>query len=357
VWEKKEAGGDEQQGKLVEFKGKGGESVWILLRNLFLTLLTLGIYSFWGKTRARAYLWSRTELLGEPLEYTGTGKELFISFLIVMPAFLVLTVLAALLVQLVLGPFAVILFYSGLLYAWQFAAYRALRYRLTRTRWRGIRGNLDGSALSYAWQGTLYWLAIYCSLGLALPWAVARMTSLKLNNVRFGNRKFDFSGQAKDLYKIYLALVLGVVALSCLFFGGFFYRHVSTGSLPPLGQYYYFELTGMFLLYSLAIFLLSAFYRAAYFRWLAGHSVFGAMRTASTLSGARYFKVSFGNLVLLVLTVGIGYAWVVIRDLRARLDSLVYTGDPQFDTLGQDSLPAPKRGEGLLEALDADLGF
>ena len=52
--------------------------------NFILRVLTLGIYHFWGKTEVRRRIWSAVRLNGEPLEYTGTGKELFIGFLVVL---------------------------------------------------------------------------------------------------------------------------------------------------------------------------------------------------------------------------------------------------------------------------------
>ena len=45
-------------------------------------MLTLGIYRFWLTTDMRRFLWSSTELAGEPLEYTGTARELLLGFLI-----------------------------------------------------------------------------------------------------------------------------------------------------------------------------------------------------------------------------------------------------------------------------------
>ncbi|MYK57552.1 MAG: DUF898 domain-containing protein, partial [Rhodospirillaceae bacterium] len=61
--------------------GRSGELFVIFLINLALSILTLGIYRFWGRTRIRRYVWSQTSLLGEPLEYTGRGVELFLGFL------------------------------------------------------------------------------------------------------------------------------------------------------------------------------------------------------------------------------------------------------------------------------------
>ena len=54
--------------------------------NFILRILTLGIYHFWGKTEVRRRIWSAVRLNGEPLEYTGTGKELFIGFLVATAA-------------------------------------------------------------------------------------------------------------------------------------------------------------------------------------------------------------------------------------------------------------------------------
>src|SRR4051812_35134108 len=49
--------------------------------NLILTILTVGIYRFWAKTRLRRYTWRHVSVGGERFEYTGTGKELLKGFL------------------------------------------------------------------------------------------------------------------------------------------------------------------------------------------------------------------------------------------------------------------------------------
>ena len=45
-------------------------------------MVTLGIYRFWLVTDVRRFLWSNTEIAGEPLEYTGTALELLLGFLV-----------------------------------------------------------------------------------------------------------------------------------------------------------------------------------------------------------------------------------------------------------------------------------
>ena len=72
------------------YRGTGGDLFFIVLKNIFLTLVTLGIYSPWAKTGRRAYMWKEVEVAGERLEYTGTGKELFIGYLKVAAGYLIL---------------------------------------------------------------------------------------------------------------------------------------------------------------------------------------------------------------------------------------------------------------------------
>lgn len=343
----------------VRFGGKGGEYFGILFGNFILSILTLGVYSFWGKAKARRYIWSRTSIMGEPLEYTGTGKELFISFLIVIPPFLVFAFFLSFLAQ--TQPFLAFIVYPAFLFLWEFASYRALRYRLTRTRWRGIRGNMSGSALSYAWKACGYWLAIICSLGLLMPWGSARMTTLKLNEVWFGNRKAAFNGPAKELMKpFFVCYASGVIAMAVLFgavcailyaTGNFGVPGASADPLVSLAP------IGLMLLYFLAVTLIMSIYQAAHFRWLCRHFAYGQIRLRSLLAGMQVFRVMLGNLLQVACTLGFGYAWAYVRGLRLVCNSVEYQGDPQLVELLQDSQKAPTRGEGLLEALDVDIAL
>ena len=58
--------------------------VALSFKNFFLRIITLGIYHFWGKTEVRRRIWSGVRINGEPLQYTGTGKEMLLGFVVVM---------------------------------------------------------------------------------------------------------------------------------------------------------------------------------------------------------------------------------------------------------------------------------
>ncbi|MDL2279530.1 DUF898 domain-containing protein [Desulfovibrio sp. OttesenSCG-928-G11] len=347
--------GGDNWSQFMRFDGKGLEYLVILLHKWLFSLLTLGIYSFWGKTRARKYLWSQTHVLGEALEYTGTGRELFVSFLIVVPCFMLFTMLLSYLGQ--HYPLTILAFYPLFLFLWELASYLSLRYRLTRTRWRGIRGNMSGSALSYAWRACLYWLAVFCSLGLLLPWASARMTAMKLNNAWFGDRKASFDGPARELVKIYLLCLGGGLLFMAAGCGSIAYvftqvdlafQNESTVVLIALGAY-------LFLLFGLS--MIFAFYQALHFRWLCGHLTYGDINLRSTLTGKRLCSMHLSNMLIVVCTLGLGWAFALTRYLRLLCGSVDYQGDPALGQLLQDTMKAPTRGDGLLEALDVDISL
>ncbi len=347
-----------------EFRAQGSAYFALLLKTFLLSIFTLGVYSFWGKTEQRAYLWKRTFILGDPLEYTGTGKELFISFLIALPFVLVFSFLigAFAQAQLLLGQLLMVVLLVFLLHI---ASYGALRYRLTRTRWHGIRGNLSGSALLYAVKAMGYTLVAICSLGLASPWVAARLLRLKLNNVWFGDRPFVFHGPARELYISFLLLIVGgllltagVAALGVLSLKVLGVPLSADMLRSPEHRPALLIIGGIcYLTFLLGLVLLSSFYHASFICWLARHLAFGEMRMRSRLTGGQTLWTRLTNMPLVVFTFGIGYAWAFVREMKMHLHSLDYAGEPRLESLLQDTKPAPARGEGLLDALDVDMAL
>ena len=80
-----EAGGTRAFG----FTGTWQDYAPIAFTNLLLTIVTLGIYTFWAKARTRRYLWSHTRFIDDRLEWTGTGLELFVGYVLAVVFFIV----------------------------------------------------------------------------------------------------------------------------------------------------------------------------------------------------------------------------------------------------------------------------
>ena len=71
-------------GHRLRYDGRLGDLYRIFFLNLLLTVLTLGIWRFWARTRLRRHVWQHLSLDGQRLEYTGTGGELFRGFLLAL---------------------------------------------------------------------------------------------------------------------------------------------------------------------------------------------------------------------------------------------------------------------------------
>ena len=173
----------------------------LLARGSALLAVTLGIYRFWFATDIRRFLWSNTEAAGETLEYTGTATELLIGFLIAIAVLIPLNVALAL-ATLSAGPIgelASTLTFPILFFLGQFAIYRARRYRLTRTVYRGIRCHQTGSALRYAVCAVFWWSMIVLTLGLAYPLAQSRLERFKMRNTWYGDLQGRFEGSSLRL--------------------------------------------------------------------------------------------------------------------------------------------------------------
>src|SRR5215207_2470789 len=187
----------------VAFAGDRGDFFRLILRGSLLQVPTAGFYRFWLITDIRRHLWGQTLIGREGLEYTGTGRELAIGFMIALavlsPIYVVYFVLglaAERLQAFASLPLFLILYVFG-----QYAAYRARRYRATRTIFRGVRFWMTGSAWRYAGKTFLWDLATLLSLGLALPWRMAALERYKMQNTRFGDVPGDFVGTGGTLFR------------------------------------------------------------------------------------------------------------------------------------------------------------
>lgn len=187
----------------VSFSGDRGEFRRLVTRGAGLELITLGFYRFWLATDIRRHLWSNTHVDGDAAEYTGRGKELLIGFLFAL-AILMPVYLAYFLVSLEAARFKAFASFPLLAFFYvfgQFAIFRARRYRLTRTVWRGVRFWMKGSGWAYAARAALWALAVILTLGLLLPWREAALERYKMRHSYYGDLQGSFEGRGWEFFK------------------------------------------------------------------------------------------------------------------------------------------------------------
>ncbi len=184
------------------FHGQGGSLFGLMLKNGFLTSLTLGIYSFWASVNLRKYFWSNFEFNGQRFSYHGTGKELFLGYLKLIGIFAVVfgvPVLGTLLHPVLGGILGVAAALSLVLFV-PYAKYSAWRYRASRTAWRGIRFGMDDRAIDYI--KLLFTEAFFTglTLGIRYPIMSNRLYAFRVNNTYWGSLRMRYTGDDKKAF-------------------------------------------------------------------------------------------------------------------------------------------------------------
>ena len=281
---------------------------WLAFWTGFLTVLTLGIYRFWARTRLRRYIWSAIDAGGDSFEYTGTGLEKFLGFLI---ALVVLAVYLGLL-QVGLsfigfnlwgavtlepsGPRDVLIqlgvtYVTGLavLPLIFYAQYRSRRYMLSRTRWRGLRFGLDAAALGYVWRALLYFALSAVTLGLLIPLATFRLEKYMTDRMWYGDAGFEQQGQWWRLYPAmkHLLIALGVLVLGGAV--GIFGSTRGLGAVIVIAGFIWF-LCGL------------VYYQVESFKYLTAHKLLdGTVRFTSNAYSQRVIGIFVLGIILIAI--------------------------------------------------------
>ncbi len=390
------------------FHGSWTDFAKIALPNVLLTLVTLGIYRFWATTRERQYLWSKTHFIDEPLEWTGRGIELFWGF--VMVFFLVGLPLVVLQLaaqgmifqgQTVIVAVIVVAMIFLTLYLTGVAYFRTLRYRLSRTYWRGIRGGSNEPGfqygLSYIWKNIAGAIPLY----LLYPWGSMSLWNERWSHMSFGPYRFESNADWKDLMKRYLLFYL----VPFLLFVGFALAGFSIGSSAAGGNNPFATAGGIFAIVLIfasviglyvvmpiaALMYYSKFYRVAVsglklgnlefefkarspdwiLYWLANIAIMGIAYTAAFLPFSMFVAsdpAAFGaqieagksiitagfilSALLAIIPIAFASAIIQYRSWKFFVVHMEAFGEVNLDRLTQSETQVSAHGEGLLDAFD-----
>lgn len=309
--------------------------VGLSLANYCLRFLTLGIYHFWGKTEVRRRVWSAIRLNGEPLEYTGTGRELLIGFLLVFGIVLLPVMLLSVGAVLAFGPnstaFGVfqVLLYATFFFLAGVGFYRAQRYRMNRTRWRGIRAGLDDASWSYGW--THLWTAalIPLTLGWIMPWRATRLQGLVTNRMWFGTKPLQFSASSGPLYARFTVLWVGAILI--LAATGVSINRIAALAVAQQQQRspiaapdptQVAATIGVLAVAYLLLGIVSAWYRARQINHFAAHTHFNGATFRGNASAGSLIWLGLSNFLILLLGFLIVLAFVIV--LTAIAFSVLY---------------------------------
>ena len=345
-------------------------------KNAFFSIITLTLYRFWARTRMRQRIWSRVWLLGDSLEYTGTGWELFRGFLISLPCFFLPAIfvfyIAPYAINQTAASLLILVFYVASVPLVAAARYWMRRYQLSRTRWRGIRLGLTGSGWSFAWASSGWTLIQGLTLGWFTP--VARMNRAKMmwENTRFGDQPFSFAKNESDFaqglwgpfalgwFAIPLSLIGASVSAGVViaFFAGIFAGHTGAAAPPENIAILIGVIIGaIVLIFALVLYLLLwAPYEAAAMNRIASLIELDGAHFQLNASTMGLFGVTLAGWIIVIFSLGLLAPLAGLLKVRYVFNHLQMLGTPRFAEIGQSVIEGPRAGESMADAFDLDLG-
>ncbi len=344
------------------FWGTGQSLFGIFIVNTFLTLITLGIYSFWGRARVREFLNSQTSFANARFAYHGTGKELFTGWLKAMLVFGIPYLSLSAIPFFVHGiPQYISQGIAGLLllYFIPVAVVGAHRYRMSRTSLRNIRFSFRGTVKDY----TNLWLKgsvlTVLTLGFYYPFFENARRHYLVSHSQFGSRAFEYDGTGKGLLAVY-SKAAGLYVVSIILLSSVTFAAITAYLSVPITD----TKTILFASSSLPIItiiglIVSWFYlQAARQRFFWNHTQFGESRFTSTVTAWKIFELRLGHLFLLMSTLGLAWPWVQVRNLQFFYYYTALSGPSNLHQIEQEALDASPTGEELAGFFDTgfDLG-
>jgi uncharacterized membrane protein YjgN (DUF898 family) len=352
---------EQQSGpRAFEFDGNWREFAPIAFTNLLLTLVTLGVYAFWARARERRYLWSRTRFIDDRLDWVGTGMELFIGYVLAILVFVlpiaVLNVTFEILVAREQFEWALLLgatVYLSIFYLIGVAVFRALRYRLSRTFWHGIRGGSDIQGFQYGLSHVWRTIAGALAAGLLVPWAKVSLWNIRWQAMSFGPHPFESVARFERLmlrflayYLFPLVFVIGALILFAIVApGAAENRREAMENLAIVAAIF-------FVVFFILLGLVALAYYSAFYREAIGNLSLGGLEFDFDARTADWFKLAVVNIALVVFTLGLGAVFLGYRNWAFFIRHLNAYGTVDLDDLTQSETREAGHGEGLLDAFD-----
>lgn len=343
-----------------EFSGRVGEYFGIWFVNLLLGIVTLGLYSAWGKVRTERYFYGNTRLAGSSFDYLADPvailKGRLIAYAVVIALglssqFMPLLYAVILLALAALMPLIIVL---------------GLRFHARNSAWRGLSFRFDRSG-GKAYGPFLGWPILSgLTATLLYPLMKLRQHEFVVAGHSFGRQRFTYSGDAGRYYAPYLVALgigVGLMVLFFLVFGAVVATSVAAGKGDANGARSAALGAGMvaalLLLYG-GMFGVGIFLRVKFTNLLWNSTRLGAHRFESTLRVRDMLWIYFGNLVAIVCTLGLAVPWAMIRLARYRAAHFaVWVEGGLEDFLRDSERDHGATGAELVDALDigVDLGF
>lgn len=349
-------------GATIEQTSTIGGMLWIGFYTTILSILTLTLFRFWGRTQFRRRLWKETVIDGEPLEYVGKGSELFFGFLIAIFTVMAPMVGAILFAQLAMQPpwsIVVIVVVYLALYVLVFAAlFLTRRYQLSRTLWRGVRFAQEGAPFAFAISAFGQALLTIITFGWFAPKMRLNLAEWMWSRTKYGDLGFAYdSSPTARTEKVWTSFALawfGGIIYYLAFIGSVFAIMSAAGGVPGPAQF--LQIYGAALGLLIPLLLLTAWHEAVMLRQIAKSISLGDVSVRVHVGAWDVLLLVFTNALLVIFTLGFGAMAAEMRGWRFVARRLELSGQLNYGAIGPAASRGPRTGEGMADAFDLSGG-
>ena len=286
-----------------------------------LGILTLGIYSCWGKNNVRKHIIESISYRGKRLSYFGTGGDLFAGLAIIMSLVIVVTLVLSLIQktymleeQRTYLKYTVEILSSLIAYA---AIYSKYRYVLSRVRYGNIGFNLSGSALKYFELSFARDFFSFISLGYFAPKYDERLIKYILSNISVGNNKIESTVNLEHLKKVSVV-------------------------------------TSILLVFTLG--LSNIYYKAKVMQAISGKIKLGNLTVVNNVTVMGLLELWILNIILFFCTLGLASPYITVRNLRFYIKHMSFIGEVDREFESSDSLQSRSAiGDEFLSVYNFDI--
>ncbi len=324
------------------FTGGGGAYFRIWIVNLFLSLLTLGIYSAWAKVRRETFFHGNLMLDDSSFGYHGKPIA------ILKGRILAVVLLIALSAAQSAGPIAYAIAMLALLPVVPWLVVRAFRFRAHNTSYRGLRFSFHGNYRQALTTFVGYGLLSAVSFGILFPLFYHRQKKFVLDNLRYGSSQFQCATTAGQFFRVFLQPV--GLAVGVLFGVGIL---TAIGGLAPAVLPVIFGAGAV----ALMLFLMP-YIRVRTTNLIWNRVTLERISFSSSMEVFPYFRLIAGNLALMVLTLGLFWPWAQVRLARYRANCMALQLPGSLDGfIAGETANAPAVGDEISELMDMDIAL
>ena len=344
----------------LKFTGQANEFFRIWIVNLFLTVITGGIYAAWAKVRTRRYLYASTRLAGHSFDYAASPAAILKGNLI-LGIGLACYFFARSYKPELMGA----IFLLGYIVL-PFLIYKSLRFFARNSIYRNIRFRFAGSLKESYKTYFLFPLLIPLTLGVVFPFWGYLKKKFFFGHLGYRTSDVDFEAKPGVFYKYYvLASILMIILVATAIF---FFMFVLTGSAiftrevggavdspPKLFFYIGLLMNALFLLSASAV---QQFVYAKLNNYCFNHSRLGQVRFESGIKADELIWIRLTNIVAIVLSAGLLIPWAKIRRTRYILSNIaILTPGNLEEFVSEDEVDVGALGEAATDFFDLEISL